>query len=116
MLPRALTAALGSVDKGMTAGEFQAAWFGDLQPTDGFPAGVLADSCGLLDIPVTRVENRAPQATTPSAMRCIAVGGGYVDVALVVGADKIARTSARRTFWDWMGDGPRHGVGLPARA
>jgi acetyl-CoA C-acetyltransferase len=73
--------------------------------TDGFPAGLLADSCGLLDIPVTRVENAC--ATGNDALRNAvhAVGGGYVDVALVVGADKTRETSAGSTFWSWMGTG-----------
>src|SRR3954453_13355098 len=103
MLPRTLAAALASVDKGMTASELQAAWFGNLQPSDGFPAGVLADSCGLLDIPVTRVENQC--ATGNDALRnaLYAVGGGYVDVALVVGADKTRESSPGGTFWNWMG-------------
>ena len=103
MLPRALSAALGSVDKGMDRTAIGAAWFGELQTTDGFPAGVLADSCGLLDIPVTRVENAC--ATGNDALRnaAMAVAGGHVDVALVIGADKVRETSARGTFWQWMG-------------
>ena len=103
MLPRALSCALGSVDKGMERSDIQAAWFGELQTTDGFPAGVLADSCGLLDIPVTRVENAC--ATGNDALRnaALAVAGGHVDVALVIGADKVRETSARGTFWQWMG-------------
>src|SRR5690349_25035804 len=31
-----------------------------------------------------------------------AVSSGHVDVALVVGADKVRETSAQTTFWDWM--------------
>ena len=87
----------------MTAPELEAAWFGELTTTDGFPAGVLADSCGLLDIPVTRVENQC--ATGNDALRnaLYAVGSGYVDVALVVGADKTREIAAAATFWDWMG-------------
>ena len=37
--------------------DLQAAWFGSMGTTDGFPSGILADSLGLPDIPVTRVEN-----------------------------------------------------------
>jgi acetyl-CoA C-acetyltransferase len=103
MLPAAVTAALDSVDKGIDRSELEAAWFGELTTTDGFPAGVLADSCGLLDIPVTRVENQC--ATGNDALRnaLYAVGGGYVDVALVVGADKTRESSPGGTFWNWMG-------------
>jgi acetyl-CoA C-acetyltransferase len=103
MLPRAVGEAVSSVDEGLDRSEIQAAWFGELTTTDGFPAGVLADSCGLLDIPVTRVENQC--ATGNDALRnaLFAVGGGYVDVALVVGADKTRESSPGGTFWTWMG-------------
>jgi acetyl-CoA C-acetyltransferase len=103
MLPRALGEALRSVDKGIERSEIQAAWFGELTTTDGFPAGVLADSCGLLGIPVTRVENQC--ATGNDALRnaLFAVGGGYVDVAVVMGADKTRENPPGTTFWNWMG-------------
>jgi acetyl-CoA C-acetyltransferase len=102
MLPAAVATALASVDKGMERSQVEAAWFGELTTTDGFPSGVLADSCGLLDIPVTRVENAC--ATGNDALRnaLYAVGGGYFDVALVVGADKTRESSPGATFWDWM--------------
>ena len=58
MLPAAVAEALASVDKGLDRAGIEAAWFGELATTDGFPAGVFADSTGLLDIPVTRVENQ----------------------------------------------------------
>lgn len=103
MLPRAMSAALASVDKGITTDEIQAAWFGNLQPSDGFPAGVLADSCGLLDIPVTRVENQCATGNDAIRNAALAVGSGQIDVALVLGADKTRETSTLSTFWDWMG-------------
>ena len=103
MLPRTLTAVLDSVDKGMAATELQAAWFGNLQPSDGFPAGVLADSCGLLDIPVTRVENQCATGNDAIRNAALAVGSGQVDIALAIGADKTRETSTLSTFWDWMG-------------
>lgn len=103
MLPAAMRAATGSVDKGIAPGEFEAAWFGNLQPSDGFPAGVLADSCGLLDIPVTRVENQCATGNDAVRNAALAVGAGAVDVALVIGADKTRETSTLTTFWDWMG-------------
>ena len=103
MLPRTLTAALASVDKGMTASELQAAWFGNLQPSDGFPAGVLADSCGLLDVPVTRVENQCATGNDAIRNAALAIGSGQVDIALAIGADKTRETSTLSTFWDWMG-------------
>jgi acetyl-CoA C-acetyltransferase len=103
MLPRTMTAALASVDKGMTAEALQAAWFGNIQPSDGFPAGVLADSCGLLDIPITRVENQCATGNDAVRNAAMAIGNGQVDVALVMGADKTRETSTLSTFWDWMG-------------
>ena len=103
MLPAALTAALASTEGGMERQDIGAAWFGQLQAADGHPAGVLADSCGLLDIPITRIENQC--ATGNDALRnaALAIAAGYVETALVIGADKTRDTSVRSTFWDWMG-------------
>src|SRR3954454_6101023 len=67
MLPMALTEATNSVDKGFARSDIQAAWFGELVSTDGFATGILADSCGLLDIPVSRLENAC--ATGNDAVR-----------------------------------------------
>jgi acetyl-CoA C-acetyltransferase len=102
LLPMAVTEAVATVDRGFDRNDIDAAWFGELTTTDGFPAGVLADSCGLLDIPVTRIENAC--ATGNDALRnaVLGVASGYYDVALVVGADKVRESSARTTFWEWM--------------
>lgn len=103
MVPRAVSAAVASVDKGLDRGEIEAAWLGQLQPVDGFPAGLLADSCGLLDIPVTRVENACATGNDAVRNAAHAVAAGIAEVVLVVGVDKTRETSARATFWDWMG-------------
>jgi len=102
MLPMAVSEAIASVDKGLDRADVQAAWFGELVPTDGFAAGILADSCGLLDIPVTRLENAC--ATGNDAIRhgVLGIASGFYDVVLVVGADKVRETSTQTTFWDWM--------------
>ena len=102
LLPMAVSDAVAHVDKGFDRADIQAAWFGELVSTDGFAAGVLADSCGLLDIPVTHIENAC--ATGNDALRnaFYAVSSGHVDVALVVGGDKVRETSSRSTFWEWM--------------
>jgi len=102
MLPMALTEAVDSVDKGFNRHDIQAAWFGEIVATDGFASGILADTCGLLDIPVSRLENAC--ATGNDAIRhgVMAVASGYYDVVLVMGADKVRETSTRSTFWDWM--------------
>ncbi|HEV7826357.1 MAG TPA: thiolase family protein [Mycobacteriales bacterium] len=102
MVARAYAATLSSVDKGMRPDEIGAAWFSEVQSVDGFPAGVLADSCGLTDIPVTRVENACASGNDALRNALYAVGGGYVDVALVLGTDKVRDTSSSSTFWDWM--------------
>ncbi|WP_214109378.1 thiolase C-terminal domain-containing protein [Acrocarpospora catenulata] len=103
LLPAALRLALGSVDEGMAKSDIQAAWFGQLQTSDGHPAGVLADSCGLLDIPVTRVENQCATGNDAVRNATLAIASGAVDVALVIGADKTRETPVASTFWDWMG-------------
>lgn len=103
MLPMAVGEAVASVDKGFDRGDIGAAWFGELVSTDGFASGILADSCGLLDIPVSHLENAC--ATGNDAVRhgVMAIASGMYDVVLVVGADKVRETSTRTTFWDWMG-------------
>src|ERR1700678_4472043 len=103
LLPMAFAECAASVDKGLAVADIQAAWFGELTTTDGFPSGILADSCGLLDIPVTHVENACATGQDTLRNAIFAVSSGYVDVALVVGADKVRETSARTTFWEWMG-------------
>lgn len=102
MVARAFQATLDTVDKGMPVEDIQAAWFSEVQSVDGFPAGLLADTCGLLDIPVTRLENACATGNDAIRNALYAVGGGYVDVALVLGADKVRDTSTSSTFWDWM--------------
>jgi len=57
LVPMAYAEAVAKVDKGIEKSEIQAAWFGELSTTDGFPSGILADTLDLTDIPVTRVEN-----------------------------------------------------------
>jgi acetyl-CoA C-acetyltransferase len=102
MVPMAVTEAVMSVDKGLHRADIEAAWFGELVPTDGFASGIVADACGLLDIPVSRLENAC--ATGNDAVRhgTLAVASGLYDVVLVVGADKVRETSTQSTFWDWM--------------
>jgi hypothetical protein len=50
LVPMAVTEAVARVDKGFDRADIDAAWFGELTTTDGFPSGILADACGLLDI------------------------------------------------------------------
>src|SRR5438876_8077014 len=103
LLPMAVTEAVDCVDKVFDRADIDAAWFGELTTTDGFPSGILVDSCGLLDIPVTRVENACATGNDAIRNAVYGVASGYLDVALVVGADKVRESSARATFWEWMG-------------
>jgi acetyl-CoA C-acetyltransferase len=102
LLPMAVTEAVAHVDKGFDRADIDAAWFGELVSTDGFAAGILADSCGLLDIPVTHIENACATGNDTLRNAFYAVSSGHVDVALVVGGDKVRETSSRSTFWEWM--------------
>jgi len=103
LLPMAVSEMAAHVDKGLDRADIQAAWFGELTTTDGFPSGILVDSCGLLDIPVTRVENACATGNDAVRNATFAVASGAFDVVLVVGADKVRESSARATFWEWAG-------------
>ena len=102
LLPMALTEMAASVDKGFDRDDIDGVWFGELTTTDGFPSGIVADSCGLLDVPVTHIENACATGQDTLRNAVLAVASGHLDVALVIGADKVRETSARATFWDWM--------------
>lgn len=101
LVPMAYADCVAHVDKGIDKSEIQAAWFGELSTTDGFPSGILADTLDLTDIPVSRVENAC--ATGNDAIRhgLLAIASGLYDVVLVVGADKVRETASNTTFWDW---------------
>jgi acetyl-CoA C-acetyltransferase len=102
LLPMALSDAAAQVDKGFDRADLEAAWFGELTTSDGFASGILADSCGLLDIPVTRLENACATGNDAVRNAVFGVASGVFDVVLVMGADKVRETSSRSTFWDWM--------------
>lgn len=102
LLPMAFGEAIASVDKGFKRSDVGAAWLGEIGTADGFGAGILADSCGLLDIPVTRNENACATGQDIIRQAIYAIASGYVDVALAIGADKVRDTSSSSTFWDWM--------------
>jgi acetyl-CoA C-acetyltransferase len=103
LVPMAVSEMAAHVDKGLDRADIQAAWFGELTTTDGFPTGILADTCGLLDIPVTRVENACATGNDAVRNATFGVASGAFDVVLVVGADKVRESSARATFWEWAG-------------
>ncbi|WP_330255169.1 thiolase family protein [Nocardia sp. NBC_00565] len=103
LVPMAFAECAASVDKGVAKADIQAAWFGELSTSDGFPSGILADSCGLLDIPVTRVENACATGNDAVRNALYGIASGAFDVALVVGADKVRESASKDTFWEWAG-------------
>ena len=115
LVPMAVSEAVARVDKGFDRADIDAAWFGELTTTDGFPSGILADACGLLDIPVTRVENACATGNdavrnavfgVASGLRRRRAGGRCRQGARVVGALHVLGV-----------DGPhaRRRLGLPDR-
>jgi acetyl-CoA C-acetyltransferase len=103
LLPMALAECAMSVDKGLDTADIQAAWFGELSTTDGFPTGILADTCGLLDIPITRVENACATGNDAVRNAVFGIASGAYDAVLVMGADKIRESASKDTFWEWAG-------------
>ncbi|CAB4825451.1 unannotated protein [freshwater metagenome] len=101
MLPMAISEAIDSVDKGFERTDIQAVWFGNLIPSDGFSTGIVADYCGLMDVPISRVENACATGNVAVRHGFMAIAGGHYDVVLVVGADKVRETPSSTTFWEW---------------
>lgn len=100
LLPRTGTPA-GAVDKALGKANLSAAWFGAMGTADGFASGILADTQGLPDLPVTRIENSS--ATGYDAIRdaLFAVASGAFDVALAMAADKLRDTTSVDMLWEW---------------
>ncbi|HEY3879065.1 MAG TPA: beta-ketoacyl synthase N-terminal-like domain-containing protein, partial [Trebonia sp.] len=103
LLPMAFAECAASVDKGLNVADIQAAWFGELSTTDGFPSGILADTCGLLDVPVTHVENACATGNDAVRNAVMGIASGFYDVVLVMGADKVRESASKDTFWEWAG-------------
>lgn len=101
LLPMAFAECAASVDAGIDTSDLQAAWFGAMGTSDGFPAGILADSLGLPDLPVTRVENSCATGNDAVRNALFGVASGAFDVALVMGADKLRDTASADMMWEW---------------
>ena len=101
LVPMAFAECLGGVDRGMRKTDVQAAWFGAMGNTDGFPAGILADALGMPDLPVTRVENSCATGNDAVRNALFGIASGACDVALVVGADKLRETAQKDMLWEW---------------
>src|SRR6201992_2444273 len=103
LLPMAFAECAASVDKGLAVADIPAAWFGELSTTDGFPSGILADTCGLLDIPVTHVENACATGNDAVRNAVMGIASGFYDVVLVVGGDKVRESASKDTLWEPSG-------------
>ncbi|MEV5835126.1 beta-ketoacyl synthase N-terminal-like domain-containing protein [Nocardia sp. NPDC052112] len=101
LVPMAFAECAASIDKGLATADLQAAWFGAMGNTDGFPAGILADALGLPGLPVTRVENSCATGNDAVRNALFGIASGAVDVALVVGADKVRETAQKDMLWEW---------------
>ena len=90
MAESAYLAACASVDNGIDPGEIDAAWFGTLDIATDASSGLgLSHATGLFEIPVTRVENACATGSTAFRSAVEAVRAGSVDVALVLGVEKM---------------------------
>jgi acetyl-CoA C-acetyltransferase len=101
LLPMAFAECAASVDKGLAKADLQGAWFGAMGTTDGFPSGILADSLGLPNLPVTRIENSCATGNDAVRNALFGVASGAFDVALVMGADKLRDTTSADMLWEW---------------
>jgi acetyl-CoA C-acetyltransferase len=82
--------ALADVDKGIDHEEIEAAWFGTADIAGGATSGVsLSHATGLFEIPVTRIENACGTGSAAFQSAVESVKAGTVEVALVVGAEKM---------------------------
>jgi acetyl-CoA C-acetyltransferase len=101
LLPMAFAECAASVDKGMAKADIQAAWFGSMGDTGGFPSGILTDTLGLPELPVTRVDNLCATGNDAVRNALFGVASGAFDVALVMGADTLRETSTKDMLWQW---------------
>ncbi len=108
LLPMAFAECAASVDKGLAKTDVQAAWFGSMGTPDGFPSGILADTLGLPELPVTRVENSCATGNDAVRNAMFGIASGAFDVALVMG-------SGWAPAGDALGDGGGERPARPAR-
>ncbi|GAB89647.1 thiolase C-terminal domain-containing protein [Gordonia rhizosphera] len=101
LVPMAFAECAASVDKGINKNDIEAAWFGAVGSTDGFASGMVADSLGIAGMPVTRVENSCATGNDAVRNALYAIASGAVDVALVVGADKLREMASKDVLWEW---------------
>ncbi|MFF0490173.1 thiolase family protein [Nocardia sp. NPDC004068] len=105
LLPLAFAECAASVDKGLRTADLDAAWFGATGGTDGFAAGILSDALGLPELPVTKIENSCATGNDAVRNAVFGIASGLVDVALVIGADKLRETAQRDLLREWEATG-----------
>jgi len=103
LLRSALDAAFASVDRGLDrsqVGETYLATLGFGGWQIGNAAAVLAEEAGIVGVPATRVENACASGGFALRAAVRALESGAVDLALVVGLEKMTDVaSARRRYW-----------------
>lgn len=83
LLPMAVADCAASIDKGLAKTDLQ------------------ADTLGLPELPVTRVENSCATGNDAVRNALSGVASGAIDVALVIGADKLRETASKDLLWEW---------------
>ena len=101
LVPMAFAECAASVDKGFAKADIQAGWFGLTGTTAGFASGILADTLGLPELPVTRVDNLCATGNDAVRNALFGIASGAFDVGLVMGADTLRETSAKDMLWQW---------------
>jgi len=103
LLRTAVDEAFASVDRGADRGELGEAYlatlgFGGWQI--GNSSALLAEETGAVGVPTSRIENACASGGFALRAAVRSLGSGTVDLALVVGLEKMTDvTSARRRYW-----------------
>ncbi len=103
LFAQAFLEALGSVDKGMAAGDVQEAYVGSMAFGGGQLgnlAALMTEQVGLRGVPSRRVENACASSSYALRDAWFALRSGMVDVALVAGVEKMTDLpSDRQRYW-----------------
>ena len=92
----------------MTADDLQAAWVGNaaaglITGQESIRGEVVLRSMGIGKIPVVNVENACASASTAFHQACAMVTGGFYDVVLALGVEKLYHPDKTRTFGAFSG-------------
>lgn len=105
LLRTAIDRAFGSVDKRMDRSAVQEGFVGSLGFSGwqiGNASAVVAEEAGVVGAPVAHVENACASAGFALRAGVRAIESGAIDVALVVGLEKMTDTTSRRRRY-WLG-------------